>query len=1566
MNPDLENPEISDSENTDEDAEQEISDDPEIEAPEDSQLTETVSDNTVTINSLPKAVTPVEVKDFDLVDEGGLLLSGKTSDEGRVEPETIYILQGDIRTFSVRLVDPDPADVDLDEVAEVVWTSTNAKITVNAKENVNGKAVVSAPEAVTSKESAVITAKLGEVSRSCTVVFLPKVTDVAIVDAAGTPLPESGITIKPGEQKTLGVRISPDDAVSKNISASWRFSNHDATYFAIARSESGCILKVNEKYLSKITLPHETTLTADIRIDSQRYTKECKVTIAPREEAEGLRCGDILFTSAGLGTYKPTEGKTNEWDANIDRGSQFKLTYKGTAENYTIYYRNDGRDITFTDGQILARRYDDRKTLPIRTAYPLQLVLATGSRGSETYSDIYTIHFTEKKVAFTLSPAAINTVPGSENQELTVRSLPDDVTLKNVTWSSGDERIVKIKEKTENGVMLQFGQIVGSTQITAKAQNHKGQDCYATCTVRLSLKLPAPVFSSDCGSEQSEEIATKDEDGNPDTKTNDFWLIDKGGKVTISLRSGSKGDIYYTTNGSDPVTNGALYQGPITINAKTTIKACAKQEGYADSEVTGSEFRIGNPNLTISPTSLTLQAGTYKNITVKLPDGANPDRINWESSDSAIAFAETETNENDDGDVTGMTHTITAGTESGRCTITAAVTDYAGREQTASCVVNVAGNLQITPELTVTEGETSGEIKLTKLPRNYKASEVTWSVDAPSLGTLNSLADDKKTVTAKTLSSTAAPQILTVTASLSMGEDTASARCMVTIVPKEYTVSFFGWNDKLIRAVPVYRGQSATPPTTEEMNAAAPRGYAFAGWKDVDKWKNVTTDVKVYAKPYVPSSYTITYVPGSEGTNPSANRTTYTVETDTFALHDAAPSNASLKKFAGWYQKDDFSGSPIAEIAKGSSGDITLYAKWTSAKTGQLRIEPIPDQPYTGKAIKPEVAVYDGETPLKLGTDYTVSYKNNTKAYTKPWADQKKAPTVTVKGKGNYNGSDTETFQILPQSIASGVTEVVIPDLYLAYNKGKKLSVSPTVTWNGKKLKSRSEFTVTGIVKKGGSSANILETGCSEEGEYTVTVSGVNNFTGTRNISLTVTTKNLMKASFIKNKLNDITWDRLGGKTLKEAGINPASGITLKNGRDDLKEGTHYTVSYDETARETGTYDVVFTGKTENGYVGAVTKTFRITGKPISTSKLDIQGLSNLTYDGTAQEPALTISYKIGRDKSPMTPGTDYTLYYENTTNASNKATVIITGINGYSGTVKKTFKIAPYSMETGERDKRIKLTLQTASVAYEKGGAKPKPTVTYQIPGQTERIPLTEGKDYTVQYKNNSWTAGAGEKKPPTFTVTGKGNFSGSVSRTFTIEPQDISKLTITAEDVTAAAPNTKKGETVGLTGKGKYKSTPKLIDVNGKALSAGTDFLKTYTFTDENGVVLGPKDQVPENSILTVTVEGCKNYTGTSKASYRVLAAKKSVAKASVTLSKDAKDTACYSLEPVTLKKNDLTVKLNGELLDPKNYTIVSYENNRKKGTAKVTIQGVGEYGGRKTVSFTVKPRIIKWFTP
>ena len=63
---------------------------------------------------------------------------------------------------------------------------------------------------------------------------------------------------------------------------------------------------------------------------------------------------------------------------------------------------------------------------------------------------------------------------------------------------------------------------------------------------------------------------------------------------------------------------------------------------------------------------------------------------------------------------------------------------------------------------------------------------------------------------------------------------------------------------------------------------------------------------------------------------------------------------------------------------------------------------------YTGSACKPDANISYGKTILKEGTDYTLSYKNNTNAGT---------ATVTATGKGKYKGSISKTFKIAKRNV---------------------------------------------------------------------------------------------------------------------------------------------------------------------------------------------------------------------------------------------------------------------------------------------------------------------------------------------------------------------------------------------------------------------------------------------------------------------------------------------------------------------------------------------------------------------
>ena len=101
---------------------------------------------------------------------------------------------------------------------------------------------------------------------------------------------------------------------------------------------------------------------------------------------------------------------------------------------------------------------------------------------------------------------------------------------------------------------------------------------------------------------------------------------------------------------------------------------------------------------------------------------------------------------------------------------------------------------------------------------------------------------------------------------------------------------------------------------------------------------------------------------------------------------------------------DDFAdsfghvGEYSAPVMKELTGDISA-----------LDVSRPADAVYKGKAVKPAVTVKDLAAPLKKDVDYTVSYKNNKKIGT---------GQVVITGVGEYSGTVTRSFRILPRSSA--------------------------------------------------------------------------------------------------------------------------------------------------------------------------------------------------------------------------------------------------------------------------------------------------------------------------------------------------------------------------------------------------------------------------------------------------------------------------------------------------------------------------------------------------------------------
>ncbi|MCB6994546.1 hypothetical protein LI177_13750 [bacterium 210820-DFI.6.37] len=129
--------------------------------------------------------------------------------------------------------------------------------------------------------------------------------------------------------------------------------------------------------------------------------------------------------------------------------------------------------------------------------------------------------------------------------------------------------------------------------------------------------------------------------------------------------------------------------------------------------------------------------------------------------------------------------------------------------------------------------------------------------------------------------------------------------------------------------------------------------------------------------------------------------------------------------------------------------DTLEQAPATSVKVesiGNAKVSAIANKAYTGKAIKPSVTVKLAGKTLKKGTDYTVTYKNNT--------NPGKA-TISIKGKGNYAGTKAVTFKITPKkATVSKLTSTKKATLKVTWKKDTKATGYQVVIAKNKKFTS--------------------------------------------------------------------------------------------------------------------------------------------------------------------------------------------------------------------------------------------------------------------------------------------------------------------------------------------------------------------------------------------------------------------------------------------------------------------------------------------------------------------------------
>ena len=214
--------------------------------------------------------------------------------------------------------------------------------------------------------------------------------------------------------------------------------------------------------------------------------------------------------------------------------------------------------------------------------------------------------------------------------------------------------------------------------------------------------------------------------------------------------------------------------------------------------------------------------------------------------------------------------------------------------------------------------------------------------------------------------------------------------------------------------------------------------------------------------------------------------------------------------------------------------------------------------------------------------------------------------------------------------------------------------------------------------------------------------------------------------------------------------INSSTGVITIAGIETSSYSAEVTLPQDYDMSNGYYY---FNGQGQNGLM-IDPFTLAVTKRPLSECTVSLSPES-ITYDGSNHTPYVEVkdgTYSFNKDA-------DYTVSYPTEITNAGDYTVTVTAMdNGrLSGSVEKTLTISPRSIE----DAAVTLT----PTSFDYNGSEQSPSVTVALPSPKGGLePALDPSNYTVTLTNatNAGTA--------TVTVTGKGNYTGTASATFTI----------------------------------------------------------------------------------------------------------------------------------------------------------------------------------------------------
>ena len=596
------------------------------------------------------------------------------------------------------------------------------------------------------------------------------------------------------------------------------------------------------------------------------------------------------------------------------------------------------------------------------------------------------------------------------------------------------------------------------------------------------------------------------------------------------------------------------------------------------------------------------------------------------------------------------------------------------------------------------------------------------------------------------------------------------------------------------------------------------------------------------------------------------------------------------------------------------SGTATATFQITGATMDDAVVTGLSQTTYNGQAQTPAPTVTLGGKTLASGTDYTVSYSNNTNAG---------EASVTITGKGVYSGTATATFQIT----GATMDDAVVTGLSQTTYNGQAQTPAPTVTLGGKTLASGTDYTVS-------------YSNNTNAGEASVTIAGKGNYTGSIVSAFTIKRAPLLIKANDASKRFGETDPQLTARLVSLMGSDASKAPSLVSSENGVYtyvvtdlNGADVSFSVTRASGEnvTGSLPLAITvanlsaGSGQNYEIETVSAGFTITKKALSQPDdastpadgitITRNGAATMTYDGKAHEPAFTLKHGA----RTLAAGTDYVLGYSDNVDAG-QGRATFAGVGNYEGTLVATFDIEPAP---------VTVTGITASVPYGQGAPAVLAVVEGVLGGDSVRYDVSldpEGADAGVHAVVVAVEGNGVKGNQGNYTVTG-------VNGQITVTPRSIEDAAKPGEPA--------EGFTVGelpdveYSGVAVTRDSDIVLKDGGRALVLGTDYELGYS----NNTGVGQ---------ATVTITGIGNYAGSVTRAFEIAPA--SIAGATVT---PAQATFVYD---GTEKRPDVKVVLGSrELAAGTDYT-VAYAGNVEAGRATATVTGTGNYTGEATCTFEI----------